>query len=260
MMGIKRTVSVSSVIVLLLLGVLLSGCAKSIRQTELLGPQVSFRKALHLYEREHYFKAQQVLKDIVLNYSGTAVIDSAKFYLGLTYFQLRDYLTAADEFQRLEQRYPQSPVAANAQFYVALSYFKLAPSYALDQEYTTRALDEFQRFLEDYGDHPLQPDAQKYIAECRDQLGRKEYAAALLYFKMNEYASSVLYADVVLADYYDTRWAGAAQFLKAKCFLALKDNARAAEELEKFLTKYPGRKENAMARAALADIRNQERQ
>lgn len=229
------------------------------RLSELIGPQESFHKALNLYERERYFRAQEVLKDIVLNYSGSAIIDSAKFYLGLTYFQMREYVTAADEFQRVQQLYPQSTVAASSQFYVALSYFKLAPSYALDQQYTIKALDEFQKFLEDYNDHSLEPEAQKYIDECRDQLARKQYAAALLYFKMNEYASCVLYTDIVLADYYDTRWAGAAQFLKAKCFIALKDDGRAAEELEKFLTKYPDRKEGAEARGLLASVRSRER-
>lgn len=259
MKRISTTGSLSLLAFLVLTVGLLSGCAKSVRRAELLGPQESFRTALRLYERERYFRAQESLKDIVLNYSGSAIIDSVKFYLGLTYFQMREYLTAADEFQRVRQLYPQSPVAASAQFYVALSYFKLAPSYALDQQYTTKALDEFQRFLEDYQGHSLDPEAQKYIDECRDRLARKQYVASLLYFKMNEYASCVLYADVVLADYYDTRWAGAAQFLKAKCFIALKDDLRAAEELEKFLAKYPARKEEAEARALLASIRNRNR-
>jgi outer membrane protein assembly factor BamD len=235
---------------------LLLGCAKSVRQTDLPGPQESFRKAMALYERERYYKAQEILKDMVLNYSGAAIIDSVKLYLGLTYFQMREYLTAADEFQRLRQMYPQSPVAGEAQFQLALSYFKVAPAYPLDQQNTTKALDEFQRFLEDFENHPLKLEGQKYIEECRDRLAHKTYAASLLYFKVDEYASSVLYANAVLDDYYDTQWAGAAQLLKAKCFLALKNEARATEELEKFLTKYPGRKEEGRARALLAALHN----
>jgi len=235
---------------------LIMGCAKSVRQPDLPGPQESFRKAMGLYERERYYKAQEILKDMVLNYSGTAIIDSVKFYLGLTYFQMREYLTAADEFQRLRQMYPQSPLAGEAQFQLALSYFKLAPSYPLDQQYTTKALDEFQRFLEDCENHPFKSEGQRYIEECRDRLAQKTYAASLLYYKVNEYASSVLYADVVLDDYYDTQWAGAAQLLKAKCFLALKNEARATEELEKFLAKYPGRKEEGQVRALLATLHN----
>jgi outer membrane protein assembly factor BamD len=234
----------------------LLGCAKAVRKSDIPGPQEGFRKAVALYERERYFKAQEILKDMVLNYSGTSIIDSVKFYLGLTYFQMREYLTAADEFQRLRQMYPQSPIAGEAQFQLALSYYKLAPSYPLDQENTTKALNEFQRFLEDYENHPLKAEGQKYIEECRDRLANKVYASAFLYYKMNEYASSVLCADVVLDDYYDTQWAGAAQLLKAKCFLALKNDERAAQELEKFLTKYPGRKEEGQARMLLAAIHN----
>ncbi|MFH1011112.1 MAG: outer membrane protein assembly factor BamD [bacterium] len=235
---------------------LFSACGKSVRRAEIAGPQESFRKALHLYQRERYFKAQEILKDIVLNYSGSAIIDSVKLYLGLTYFQMRDYLTAADEFERIRQVYPQSPIAGEAQFHLALSYFRLAPVFALDQQYTAKALAEFQRLIDDFENHPLKLDAQKHIEQCRDKLGHKEYAAAVLYYKMGEYASSVLYTDVVLEDYYDTRWAPAAQFLKAKCFLSLKNQPRATEELEKFLTKYPGRREEMEVRTLLTGLRN----
>ena len=242
-------------LVLLLLIALFAGCAKQARR-EIPGPEESFRKAMKLYNRERYYQAQELLKDIALNYSGSTIIDSTKLYLGLTYYHLHDYLTAADEFQRVRELYPTSTVAPTAQYYLAMSYLGLAPSYALDQKYTHKALTEFQRFLEDYGDHPWKQEAQEHLQECRDKLARKEYAAALLYYKMNEYASCVLYSDGVLADYYDTRWAGAAQLLKAKCYLALKDDTRAAEELEKFLAKYTGRKEETEARALLRDIRN----
>ncbi len=235
---------------------LFSACAKSVRQAEIPGPQENFRKASRLYQGERYFKAQEILKDIALNYPGCAIIDSVKLYEALTYFQMRDYLTAADDFERIRQVYPQSAIAGEAQFYLALSYFKLTPAYGLDQQYTTKALTEFQRLIDDFPDHRLKLDAQRYIEQCRDKLGHKEYASALLYYKLGEYASSVLYADAVLEDYYDTEWAPAAQLLKAKCFIALKNDQRAAEELEKYLTKYPGRKEETEVRALLAGLRN----
>jgi outer membrane protein assembly factor BamD len=242
-------------IALLLLIAVLAGCSKHARR-EIPGPEESFRKAMNLFERERYYRAQELFRDIALNYSGSAIIDSTKFYLGLTYYHMRDYLTAADEFQRVGQLYPTSPVAPTAQYYLAMSYLEMAPSYSLDQKYTVKALDEFQRFLEDYNDHSWKLEAQQRLEECRNKLARKEYTASLLYYKMNEYASCVLYSDEVLANYYDTKWAGAAQLLKAKCYLALKDDERAAGELKKFLAKYMGRKEEAEVRALLKDIRN----
>jgi len=240
---------------LLLLIVVLAGCGKKARR-EIPGPEESFRKAMNLFNRERYYQAQELFKDIALNYSGSAIIDSTKLYLGLTYYYMRDYLTAADEFQRVGQLYPTSPVAPTAQYYLAMSYLEMAPSYALDQKYTVKARDEFQRFLEDYNEHEWKLEARKRLEECRDKLARKEYAASLLYYKMSEYASCVLYSDEVLANYYDTKWAAAAQLLKAKSYLALKDDTKAAEELEKFLAKYTGSKEEAEARALLREIRN----
>ena len=75
---------------LLLLIAVLAGCAKHARR-EIPGPEESFRKAMNLFERERYYRAQELFRDIALNYSGSAIIDSTKFYLGLTYEQLEEY-------------------------------------------------------------------------------------------------------------------------------------------------------------------------
>ncbi len=221
---------------------------------QLPGPEEAWQKALKYFHRERYYQAQQLLKDFVLNYSGSAMIDSAQFYLGLTTFELEDYLAAAEEFKRVETNYPFSKLVGDAAYYEAFCYYSLAPHYQLDQAYTTQALDAFQRFLEEHAGHALQDSGYKYISRCRDKLGHKEFAATKLYFDVEEYASVVLYADYVLSNYYDTQWAAPAQFLKARSFEKLKDYNRARQEYQTYLDKYPDSKNSAAARRALSRV------
>ncbi|MBI5059698.1 outer membrane protein assembly factor BamD [candidate division KSB1 bacterium] len=207
----------------------------------------AWSRAMDLFRRERYYRAQQILRDITLNYSGSAFIDSAQFYLARTSFEQDDYIIAADEFHRLITQYPFSKLVGDAAYWEGRCYYEQAPSYALDQEYTTKAFDTFQRFLEDNAGHALTDSAYRYITFCREQLAHKEFAAAELYFRLQEYASAALYADIVLSDYYDTSWAESAQYLKARCFASLKDWPRARDESKAYLDRYPtgGRREAA---------------
>jgi len=228
------------VLVLTILGLLLliAGCAKQKRR-EPMGAVEAWHKARGYFDRERYYRAREILNDVVLNYPGALIIDSVQFYLARTGFELEDYITAADEFKRVVDQYPYSALAGDAVYWQGRSYFAQSPSYQLDQEYTNKALQSLQRFMEDYPGHALTDSAYRYLALCREKLARKEYTAASLYYDLGEYASAILYADLVLSDYYDTPLAEPAQFLKARAFVALREWPRARAEVETYLQKYP---------------------
>ena len=226
------------------------GCMKRGTQ-QLLGVDEAWQKARSLYERERYYRAQQVLKDIVLNYPGSAIIDSAQFMLGMCSFEIANYPTAAEEFQRVIEKYPFSKLVGDAIFYNARSSYEEAPSYQLDQDYTTRALQGFQRFLEEHSTHSLADSGYYYLALCREKLARKEYTAAALYYDLGEFASAVLYSDVILDNYYDTPLAGPAQYLKGRSFFALQDGERGQKELQLYLDKNPDARFTVRARQML---------
>jgi outer membrane protein assembly factor BamD len=231
---------------------LVGGCMKQ-RALQPLGPEDAWQKARNLFERKRYFRAQETLRDIVLNYPGSAMIDSAQFLLGRCSFEMGDYVSAADEFQRVVDKYAYSKLVGDAIYYAARSLYEEAPVYQLDQDYTNRALQGFQRFLEEHPGHALSDSGYHYLESCREKLARKEYAAAVLYRDLGEYASAVLYADVILDNYYDTSLAGPAQFLKGRSFFALHDWERARKELQLYLDKYPDGRFAVRARQMLGE-------
>jgi len=243
-----RTFSLALVAFMLMLAF---GCAKRVT-TVIPGPEEAWGKAMKLFEREKYLRAQELLKDITLNFPGSGIIDSVQFYIARCSFEMEDYFTAADDFKRALDLYPSSPLAGAAAYYEALSYYRQSPNYQLDQELTQKAVESFQRFLEDYPKNALADSGYFYLGKCREKLALKEMAAAELYFKLGEFASAVMGADYVLANFYDTPLAEAAQFLKTRCFYTLQQWDRAHTELQLYLDKYPGGRNAPRVRQMLA--------
>lgn len=243
--------NIRGIIFFLLAVVLLIGCMKRTAM-EPVGPEESWQRAQNLFERQKYFRAQQSLRDIVLNYPGCAMIDSVQFMLGRCSLEMADYLVATEEFQRLVDKYPTSKLVGDALFYSGKSLYLESPRFQLDQELTNKSLLQFQRFLEEHPAHALTDSGYFYLALCREKLARKEYAAAALYYDLSEYASAVLYADIILSNYYDTPLADPAQFLKCRSYFSLRDWEHAKKELQTYLDKYPEGKFSLRARQMLS--------
>lgn len=232
--------------------------AKKKKQADAVLPaDAAWARAQDLFARGKWFRAQELLKAIVLNYSGSAFIDSAQFLAARCSFELGDELVAADEFHKVINQYPFSKVAGDAAFWEARSNYELAPGYALDQESTERSLEAFQRYLEEYPGHTLADSAYKYIGYCREKLAHKSFAAADLYRTLQEYASAVLYAEMVLSNYYDTSWAEPALFLKGESLLKLNDFAKARDALSEFVSRYPRGVKLERAKSLLAEASKQ---
>ncbi|MBK6765827.1 MAG: outer membrane protein assembly factor BamD [bacterium] len=229
----------SKYILILLLGLLLWGCSSQTRFVSEAGVDTDWARAKDLFARERYFRAQQLLRDITLNYSGSTIIDSAYFYLARAGFEQDDYLVAADDFKRLVQQFPSSKLADGATYYESRCYFELAPDFRLDQSYTDQALGGFQRFLEDYPQSEYADSAYAYIDKCRDKLAHKSFAALKLYFKLEEFASCVIYADALLTDYYDTSWADEAAYDKIRALVKLDEPGRAQAAITDYQRRFP---------------------
>ncbi len=226
-------------ILIALLGLLLFGCTSQTRFLSDEGVIADWERAKDLFARERYFRAQQLLRDITLNYSGSAIIDSAYFYLARAGFEQGDYIVAADDFRRLVQQFPSSNLASGAAYYESRCYFELAPDFRLDQAYTEQAFGGFQRFLEDYPQSEYADSGYAYISKCRDKLAHKSFAALKLYFKLEEYAATVIYADALLTDYYDTSWADEAAFDKIRALIKLEETERAQSAVTDYQRRFP---------------------
>jgi outer membrane protein assembly factor BamD len=217
---------------------LLLGCSKA-RKGEMLTATESLHHAIALYEKESYLDAEEEFSAITLNYPGSVVVDSAEFYLGETHFALKEYILAASSYERVITQYPRSQLVPMSQYKIGECYYLISPAYSLDQEYTRKAITEFQKFLEDFPDNEMAPQAEKYLFLCREKIAEKSYKAGILYMRISEYPSAILYFNDVLDNYYDTKYAPLALYYKGVALEKNKQFQDAKEAFILFLAKYP---------------------
>ncbi|MFH0882720.1 MAG: outer membrane protein assembly factor BamD [bacterium] len=235
----RRVRFLSTVIVLVsFVALLVAGCGGA-RRYEDLPMDASWAKIKNFYDRGKYLEAIDRLEVFLINYSGSALADSAQYLLAESHFNIKEYIISASEYDKLTQQYPQSPLAADAEYKHGVSYMRLAPKYSLEQIYAEKAIETLQLFIEDYPDSPLVKDAEAQITEARKKLAHKQYANGQLYYRMGEYPSARIYYDLVIENYYDTRYAEDAQYYKAVSFEKSKDWQNAIREYQLFLQKFP---------------------
>jgi outer membrane protein assembly factor BamD len=203
-------------------------------------PRERFEIGRQLYERGKYFNAQEVLQSVIFNYPGHPIVDTAQYYLALSYFGNEEYEVAEVEFNRLALSYPSSAYYTQAVFMRAVSAFEATPDhYGLDQTELYDALSQLNDFIIDFPESELIPDARKYLAAGRNRLARKHYENGIVYSHMGTYKPAKIYFQKVVDDYTETEWAPRAAFEIAYMDYKLKAYGDARGGFEAFLQAFP---------------------
>ncbi len=225
--------------VLILFSIIIAGCIsadKSNITTD--NPEEAFKIAKQSYDKGDYRQAIEDFSFIKIKFSGTSVVDKAQYYLGMSYFNRKEYILAAYEFENLIKNYTLSEFYPLARYYLAMSYYNLSPKYELDQTYTQYAIIEFQNFLILYPTHKFAPDAEKKIKELRNKLAYKDLKTAELYVKLEDYKAALVYYNNILEEYFDTDYADDASYGKIQVLIIKKKYDEASKEIKRFKEKY----------------------
>ena len=226
-------------ICLMLLGIIiLAGCGGRQPQPDWTAEEY-YEYAKDKYDDEDYFESINDFTVVILRYPGSAVADSAQFFLGMCHYYLEEFIISSAEFTKLINNMSRSPLVPDAQFMLAESYYEMSPRSALDQEYSLKALREYQLFLEDYPTHARNADAERKMYELREKQAEKTWNNAELYRKMMEFESSLIYYELVLERYYDTEYADDALYGKAQVHMDLEQFTEARDQLVLFKEKFP---------------------
>ncbi|UCD16883.1 MAG: outer membrane protein assembly factor BamD [Candidatus Zixiibacteriota bacterium] len=217
---------------------LLTGCGGSaLKAPESARDQ--FEKGMRAFEKKKYMRAVEEFQVLVYNFPGTDFIDSAQYYLALSYYGDRDYELAAVEFRRLVNSYPRSEFADDAQFMAGVCYYENTPGhYGLDQEDLKRAINALSDFTLDNPDSPLVEQAEQIILKARSKLAKKEYRNGFLYLKMLDYQAAKIYFQYVIDEYTDTEYAARSLFKLAEIDYKMKDFSAASEKFNQFVNIY----------------------
>jgi outer membrane protein assembly factor BamD len=213
-------------------------CGKETVNLREMSPEQQFEYAKSIFDKRDFNKAKLQFTIVVMNNPGSLVIEKAQFFLAESYYNLKEYILAIEEYEKLIRSLPQSPYVDDARYKIGMSYYKLAPGYALDQEYTKKAISQFQLFLEEFTSSDLKDEVNQRLQECRSKLAKKEYKNGELYRKMSSFRAALISFDRVLEQYYDTEFAVDALYWKGECHRKLEEYQEAENAFQELLTKH----------------------
>lgn len=219
--------------------------------TQYMTSKEHYEYAMRYYKKKNWTKAQEEFSLVTYKYSGSDVADDAQFYVGECLFQLKDYVTAASEYDRLVTTFPKSEWVEMSMFRLVICYLELSPGFPLDQRFTIDALNAIQNFLDLYPQSERRAEVETYFNNVKLKLATKHYESARIYRKLGEYEAAIIYYDQVTTDYYDSPFVKSSNYWKGYCYYKLKDYDKAQLVLSRYLADKP---DNADLAEEAADL------
>ncbi|MGM0545116.1 MAG: outer membrane protein assembly factor BamD [Bacteroidota bacterium] len=211
--------------------------------------EVAYEKAMAFYEKEDYNEAAEAFETVIQIARGTEYGQEAQYYLAESYYNDGRYLLAASEYERFISLFPREDRREEAQFKEAYCYYKLSPRYKLDQQYTQRAIEKFQLYNSRFSDSERADEVGEYISEMRSKLAKKLYYSGDLYMRTDSYDAAIIYYDLVIDKYPESKWAQRALVDEIKTYNIYADRSvlarqqeryeKAVETYEKFIQLFP---------------------
>jgi outer membrane protein assembly factor BamD len=210
----------------------------SCRSQELIRPgdtlEVAFNKAKAQYDEENWSSAARAFETVVSIGRGTDLGQQAQFFLAESYYNNRRYLLAASEYDRYASFYPRSEQRELVDFRAAICYYNLSPRFRLDQSFTRQALERFRLFNSRYPNSERVVDTSDYITELRNKLARKQYEAAQFYMRTSRFNAAIVYYDLVLDNYPESKWAEESLVDQIEAYILYADNSIPSSQLGRY--------------------------
>lgn len=179
-------------VVLLCLLVFTSSCSNFQKLLKSNDVDLKYKSALEYYEKGDYYRANQLLEQVMPLMTGREEAEKARFYYANTHYQQREYMLSAFQFRTFYETYPRSEMAEQAMFLQAKSLYNDSPDYEQDQTSTVTAMEAIQEFLVRYPNSELAAEANTMYDALSAKLDQKAFESARLYYKLRYYKSAVV--------------------------------------------------------------------
>ena len=217
---------------LICISIFLSSCGISNPFDDNIPYKTRFDDGLAFFEEEKYVKSSQQFNIIVERASRTDLGDDALFFLAESYFLNEDYDLALIEFEKLVSRMGFSPYIEKSRWRICETLMLLSPNFYHDQDSSLKAITQIQEFLDDFPNSEYSKDADKLINELRTRLAEKNMETGKLYIKLKAYDSAMTSYEVVVNEYYDTKFFNDANMEIIRCLVLLNKSDEAKQFLE----------------------------
>ncbi|KAA6334161.1 Outer membrane protein assembly factor BamD [termite gut metagenome] len=183
-----------------------SSCGEYTKLLKSTNYEYKYEAAKNYFAKGHYERSATLLNELITILKGTDKGEESLYMLGMSYYNMKDYLTASQSFVTYYTTYPQGTFTELARFYSGKSLYLNTPEARLDQTTTYHAIQELQTFLEYYPQSPKNKEAHEMVFTMQNRLVLKEYISAKLYYDLgnymgNNFQSCVITAQNALKDY-----------------------------------------------------------
>jgi outer membrane protein assembly factor BamD len=222
--------------ILLLAAISLNSC-KSEYQKVLKGNDLpkKYEMAKKYYNEKDYFRAFQLLDELVNVYRGSEEAETIYYYYAYCNYGLKDLISARFHFQNFAETYPRSKYAEECRYMSAYCYFLESPDYTLDQDNTYKAIEAMQLFINMYPQSERIAECNNIIDRLREKLESKSYANAKLYYNIGDYKSAIFAIRNSLIDFPDSKYREEMMFLSIKSAYLYADMSIESKKSERFL-------------------------
>lgn len=218
--------------------VLTAGCA-STQDDVVLSADEQFTRALELFDQGEYRSVVTMLQAFSFNYPQDPRVGDARWLTAESYFESRDWATAAQEYLNFQRDFPQNENAGEALFKAGRSYQRMSLRPELDQRDTQRAINVYSRVLTEYPGSPFAPEARERRSDLRNKLAEKAFLNAEFYYDAKRYDAAEIYIVDLIENYPDSDWLPAAYALLAETYCKQGLRARSSEVFGRLLETFP---------------------
>ncbi len=203
-------------------GLVFSGCTgynAILKSQDYIG---KYELAKTMFVEGHYSNASSVIAECVMMFHGTVRGDESVYLLANCYYEMEDWIMAAQYFQNYYKSYPNGIYSEDARFLAGQSLYRDTPDPRLDPSSTYNAIQELQDFMNLYPESEHLKEANDMVYEMYDRLVEKELSTVKLYYNMgnylgNNYQAGIITAQNALKDFPYTKYREELSILILRC-------------------------------------------
>ncbi len=202
--------------------------------------EYKYEAAKNYFAKGQYTRSITLLNELITILKGTDKAEESLYMLGMSYYNQKDYQTAAQTFITYYNTYPRGTYTEAARFHAGKALFLDTPEPRLDQTSTYQAILQLQTFMEYFPESSKIQEAQEMIFELQDKLVLKELYAARLYYNLgnylggNNYESCVITVQNALKDYPYTDYREELSFLMLRARYEMAGSSVEARRIERY--------------------------
>jgi outer membrane protein assembly factor BamD len=195
-----------NILIILLAAIAFSSCGEYNKLLKSTDYEYKYEAAKSYYANGQYSNAATLLNELITILKGTTKAEESLYMMGMCYYNVHDYQTAAQTFIQYFTSYPRGIYTELARFHAGKALYLDTPEPRLDQSSTYSAIQQLQTFLEYFPQSTRRTEAENMIFALQDKLVMKEYLSAKLYYNLgnymgNNYLACVITAQNALKDY-----------------------------------------------------------